>query len=49
MTAIATHRNHHTGLRWCDDPVFAVWELSNGRMVGTKNDWCILAKTSGFL
>ncbi len=29
MTAIATHFNRHTGLRWCDDPVFAVWELSN--------------------
>lgn len=29
MTAIATHYNHHTGLRWCDDPVFGVWELSN--------------------
>ena len=29
MTAIATHRNQYTGLRWCDDPVFAVWEISN--------------------
>jgi hypothetical protein len=29
MTQIATHRNQYTGLRWCDDPVFAVWELSN--------------------
>ncbi len=29
MTQIATHRNRYTGLRWCDDPVFAVWELSN--------------------
>ena len=29
MTQIATHMNHHTGLRWCDDPVFAVWEISN--------------------
>jgi hypothetical protein len=29
MEAIATHTNRHTGLRWCDDPVFAVWELSN--------------------
>ena len=39
MKAVATHRNKHTGLRWCDDPVFAVWELSNEewwmrRMVG---------------
>lgn len=29
MTQIATHLNQHTGLRWCDDPVFAVWEISN--------------------
>ncbi|MEM1011406.1 MAG: hypothetical protein AAGI46_04195 [Planctomycetota bacterium] len=29
MTAVATHRNQHNGLRWCDDPTFAVWELSN--------------------
>jgi hypothetical protein len=29
MQAVATHFNKHTGLRWCDDPVFAVWELSN--------------------
>ncbi len=29
MSTIATHMNKHTGLRWCDDPVFAVWELSN--------------------
>jgi hypothetical protein len=29
MEAIATHTNQHTGLRWCDDPVFVVWELSN--------------------
>ncbi|MFQ3670298.1 MAG: hypothetical protein SNJ84_02445 [Verrucomicrobiia bacterium] len=29
MTEIATHFNQHTGLRYCDDPVFAVWELSN--------------------
>ncbi|MGF1633036.1 MAG: hypothetical protein ACFCVE_04230, partial [Phycisphaerae bacterium] len=29
MTATATHYNHHTGLRWADDPTFAVWELSN--------------------
>ncbi len=25
----ATHLNKYTGLRWSDDPVFAVWELSN--------------------
>jgi len=29
MIDIATHFNQHTGLRYCDDPVFAVWELSN--------------------
>ncbi len=29
MQRVATHVNPHTGLRWCDDPVFAVWELSN--------------------
>ncbi|MEM6504221.1 MAG: hypothetical protein AAF711_02005 [Planctomycetota bacterium] len=29
MQAIATHFNEHTGLRYCDDPVFAIWELSN--------------------
>lgn len=39
MTAVATHRNKHNGLRWCDDPTFGVWELSNEewwirRMVG---------------
>ena len=42
MEAIATHRNKHNGLRWSDDPTFAVWELSNEewwmrRMVG--GDW----------
>ena len=26
---VATHLNKHNGLRWCDDPTFAVWELSN--------------------
>jgi hypothetical protein len=39
MKAVATHFNKHTGLRWCDDPVFVAWELSNeewwiGRMLG---------------
>ncbi len=29
MKNVATHLNKHTGLRWCDDPVFGVWELSN--------------------
>jgi hypothetical protein len=29
MKNVATHVNRHTGLRWCDDPVFGVWELSN--------------------
>lgn len=42
MEAIAKHTNKHTGLRWCDDPVFAAWELSNeewwmSRMV--RGDW----------
>jgi hypothetical protein len=35
----AQHFNHHTGLRWSDDPVFVAWELSNeewwmSKMVG---------------
>ncbi|NJK92826.1 MAG: hypothetical protein HC904_13985 [Blastochloris sp.] len=29
IKAIAQHTNKHTGLRWSDDPVFAVWELAN--------------------
>jgi len=29
MRVNATHLNRHTGLRWSDDPVFAVWELTN--------------------
>lgn len=29
MVEIATHYNPYTGLRWADDPVIAVWELSN--------------------
>ncbi|MBS3734199.1 MAG: hypothetical protein KGY99_04660 [Phycisphaerae bacterium] len=29
MKAVATHFNKYTGLRYCDDPVMAVWELSN--------------------
>jgi len=29
MKAIATHFNKYTGLRYCDDPVMVVWELSN--------------------
>jgi len=29
MTNVATHVNRYTNLRWCDDPVFVVWELSN--------------------
>lgn len=29
MRANATHLNKHTGLRWSDDPVFAIWELTN--------------------
>ncbi|MEX2607200.1 MAG: hypothetical protein WD708_07620 [Kiritimatiellia bacterium] len=39
MRENATHLNKHTGLRWSDDPTFAVWELTNEewwmrRMVG---------------
>lgn len=29
MAATADHFNQHTGLRYADDPVFSVWELSN--------------------
>ncbi len=29
MKAVATHLNKHNGLRWSDDPVFSVWEISN--------------------
>ncbi|MDA1142923.1 MAG: hypothetical protein O3B01_30550, partial [Planctomycetota bacterium] len=29
MKNVATHFNKYTGLRWCDDPLIAVWELSN--------------------
>jgi hypothetical protein len=29
MEAIATHVNKYTGLRYCDDPAMAIWELSN--------------------
>ncbi|MCC5846902.1 MAG: hypothetical protein JJU29_02325 [Verrucomicrobia bacterium] len=29
MQRVANHYNPYTGLRWADDPVFAVWELSN--------------------
>lgn len=29
MRANANHLNKHTGLRWADDPVFVVWELTN--------------------
>lgn len=61
MTQHATHRNQHNGLRWCDDPVFGVWELSNEewwmrKMVGGQ--WQklppffrnqLLAKWNGFL
>ncbi len=36
---LATHLNRHTGLRYCDDPLFVAWELSNeewwiSKMVG---------------
>lgn len=29
MRRNADHFNKYTGLRWADDPVFAIWELSN--------------------
>jgi len=29
ITRRVGHFNHHTGLRWADDPVFAIWELTN--------------------
>ncbi|NJO69603.1 MAG: hypothetical protein HC830_10245 [Bacteroidetes bacterium] len=37
---IAQHFNQHTGLRWCDDPVFGIWELSN-------EEWWIRRMLSG--
>lgn len=40
MTNVATHFNPYTGLRWCDDPVFAVWELSN-------EEWWVRRMLSG--
>jgi hypothetical protein len=40
MKEIATHTNKHTGLRWCDDPMFAVWELSN-------EEWWVRRMLSG--
>ena len=36
LRTIAQHTNKHTGLRWSDDPVFAVWELSNEEWWMTK-------------
>ncbi len=41
MTYSANHLNRYRGLRWADDPVFGVWELSNEewwmrRMVGGR-------------
>lgn len=29
MQKLADHVNQHTGLRWGDDPVFGIWELTN--------------------
>jgi hypothetical protein len=29
MEGLTGHVNQHTGLRWGDDPVFGIWELSN--------------------
>jgi len=37
---IAQHFNQHTDLRWCDDPVFGIWELSN-------EEWWIRRMVSG--
>ncbi|HEY5499179.1 MAG TPA: hypothetical protein VIK20_02215, partial [Bacteroidales bacterium] len=37
---IVQHFNHYTGLRWCDDPVFAIWELTN-------EEWWIRRMLSG--
>ncbi len=44
MKSTADHVNQWTGLRWADDPVFAVWELSNeewwfSRMAGDYAFW----------
>ncbi len=41
MTRSANHFNQYNGLRWADDPIFGVWELSNEewwmrKMVGGK-------------
>lgn len=40
MRRIADHRNPYTGLRWADDPLFAVWELSN-------EEWWVRRMLSG--
>lgn len=40
MVDAATHVNQYTGLRWCDDPVFAAFELSN-------EEWWIRAMLRG--
>jgi hypothetical protein len=39
IRSLGNHVNKHTGRRWADDPVFAVWELTNeqwwfGHMMG---------------
>lgn len=40
METIATHYNKYRKLRWCDDPVFGVWELSN-------EEWWVRRMISG--
>ncbi len=40
MVEAATHFNKYTGLRWCDDPVFAAFELSN-------EEWWVRAMLNG--
>ncbi len=40
MVDAATHVNKYTGLRWCDDPVFAAFELSN-------EEWWVRAMLRG--
>lgn len=36
MDRITDHLNQHTGLRWGDDPVFSIWELSNEEWWASK-------------
>jgi hypothetical protein len=50
MKRIAGHFSRYTGLRWADDPLFCVWELSNEewwftRMMGAGYYWRRSAKS----